>query len=87
MLLEAFSVSWVQNFVPAFAEFCQGPSWPLSPPVLAELHLLLLSPCGQDTWFGVTNKIDEGALCLLPGLFTDTRQNKDPGQALEKHAG
>lgn len=83
-LLEAVGVSWVQNFVPAFAEFCQGPSWPPSPPVLAELHLLPLNPYAQDTWFGVTHKPDECALWLL-GLFTGTRQNKVPGQALEKH--
>lgn len=74
--MEAVSVSWVQDFVPAFAEFCQGPSWPPSPPVLAELHLLPLSPCTQDTWFGVTHKTDECALWLLPGLFTDTRQKQ-----------
>lgn len=51
-LLEA--VSWMQDFVPALAEFCQCPAWPLSPSVVAELHLLPLSPCAQATWFGVT---------------------------------
>lgn len=84
-LLEAAGVSWVQDLVPAFAEFCQGPAWPLSPPVPAELHLLPLSPSTQATWFVVTHRTDEDALSLLPGLFTDSRHNKVPGQTLEKH--
>lgn len=85
VLVEAVGVSWVQDLVPAFAGFCQGPAWPLSPRVLAELHLLPLSTCAQATWFGVTHKIAEGALSLLPGLFTDSKHSKAPGRTLEKH--